>query len=92
MTFRNEKELKEPRKNREVEHEIEVNRPEFSQDQDTTSNVKEVGEDKKEPYKPLPPFPSRMTVKTPKIDEANQEILETFRKVEINIPLLDAIK
>ena len=26
------------------------------------------------------------------MDEANQEILETFRKVEINIPLLDAIK
>ena len=26
------------------------------------------------------------------MNEANQEILETFRKVEINIPLLDAIK
>ena len=26
------------------------------------------------------------------MNEANQEILETFRKVDINIPLLDAIK
>jgi len=52
--------LKEPRTNREVEHEIEVNKPEPNQDQDTTSNVKEVGEDKKEPYKPLPPSPSRL--------------------------------
>ena len=33
-----------------------------------------------------------MREKTPKVDEANQEILETFRKVEINIPLPDAIK
>ncbi|XP_027347944.1 uncharacterized protein LOC113859339 [Abrus precatorius] len=28
----------------------------------------------------------------PKIEEAEKEILETFRKVEVNIPLLDAIK
>ncbi|KAI4347758.1 hypothetical protein L6164_008541 [Bauhinia variegata] len=27
-----------------------------------------------------------------KHEEANKEILETFRKVEVNIPLLDAIK
>ena len=64
MTLRSGKELKEPRKNREVEHEIEVNKPkakpEPNQDKDTTSNVKEVGEDKKEPYKPLPPSPSRL--------------------------------
>jgi len=31
-------------------------------------------------------------VENPKVDQANQEILETFRKVEINIPLIDAIK
>jgi len=30
--------------------------------------------------------------KTPDANEANQEILETFRKVEINISLLNAIK
>ncbi|XP_031393661.1 uncharacterized protein LOC116205261 [Punica granatum] len=37
-----------------------------------------------------PPFPSRFA--RAKKEEAEQEILETFRKVEVNIPLLDAIK
>nr|XP_027120388.1 uncharacterized protein LOC113737344 [Coffea arabica] len=38
----------------------------------------------------LPPFPSRLE-KSKKQDK-KKEILEVFRKVEINIPLLDAIK
>ena len=92
ITLRSGKELKEHRKNGEVEHEIEVNKPEPNQDQDTTSNVKEVAKDKKEPYKPLPLFSSRLRGKTLKVDEANQENLETFRMVEINIPFLDTIK
>ena len=37
-----------------------------------------------------PPFPSRF--KQSKKGEQEKEILETFRKVEVNIPLLDAIK
>ncbi len=37
-----------------------------------------------------PPFPERFA-KSKKEKEA-KEILETFRKVEVNIPLLDAIK
>ncbi|XP_062093481.1 uncharacterized protein LOC133799483 [Humulus lupulus] len=41
-------------------------------------------------YVTTPPFPSRM-IKTKK-DEVEQEILETFRKIEVNIPLLDFIK
>ncbi|XP_048228283.1 uncharacterized protein LOC112534948 [Ricinus communis] len=41
-------------------------------------------------HTPLPPFPSRLA--KPKEDEQEKEILDTFRKVEINIPLLDAIK
>ncbi|XP_062080417.1 uncharacterized protein LOC133785179 [Humulus lupulus] len=41
-------------------------------------------------YVTTPPFPSRLR-KTKK-NEAEQEILETFLKVEVNIPLLDAIK
>ncbi|KAL5555792.1 hypothetical protein UlMin_038028 [Ulmus minor] len=36
------------------------------------------------------PFPSRFT--TTKKEEHEKEILETFRKVQVNIPLLDAIK
>ncbi|XP_027152195.1 uncharacterized protein LOC113752274 [Coffea eugenioides] len=38
----------------------------------------------------LPPFPSRL--KKSKKQDKEKEILEVFRKVEINIPLLDAIK
>uniref|UniRef100_A0A803QRD5 Retrotransposon gag protein n=1 Tax=Cannabis sativa TaxID=3483 RepID=A0A803QRD5_CANSA len=37
-----------------------------------------------------PPFPSKL--KNTKKEEVDKEILETFRKVEVNIPLLDAIK
>ena len=47
-----------------------------------------------EELRPIPlPFPQRM-VQSKKLAEASQEkeILETFQKVEINIPLLDAIK
>ncbi|CAN6560240.1 unnamed protein product [Malus baccata var. baccata] len=36
------------------------------------------------------PFPSRF--KQTKKEEADKDILETFRKVQVNIPLLDAIK
>ncbi|CAN6567568.1 unnamed protein product [Malus baccata var. baccata] len=36
------------------------------------------------------PFPSRFT--QTKKEEAEKDILETFRKVQVNIPLLDAIK
>ncbi|KAH9734147.1 hypothetical protein KPL71_017278 [Citrus sinensis] len=38
----------------------------------------------------LPPFPSRF--KQSEKEEQEKEILETFRKREVNIPLLDAIK
>ncbi|KAJ9145862.1 hypothetical protein P3X46_028192 [Hevea brasiliensis] len=38
----------------------------------------------------LPPFPCRLAKN--KKEEQEKEILETFRKVEVNIPLLDAIK
>ncbi|KAM1774919.1 hypothetical protein ACFX12_044235 [Malus domestica] len=36
------------------------------------------------------PFPSRF--KQTKKEEAEKDILETFRRVQVNIPLLDAIK
>ena len=53
-------------------------RPESDQDHDTTPNTKEVGMNKREPYRQLPPFPSRLRW--------------TILEVEINIPLVDAIK
>ncbi|KAK8317020.1 hypothetical protein V6Z12_A13G081800, partial [Gossypium hirsutum] len=37
-----------------------------------------------------PPFPGRLA--RDKKEKEEKEILETFRKVEVNIPLLDAIK
>jgi len=42
------------------------------------------------PSIPLP-FPPR-AIPSKKMEEVDREILETFKKVEVNIPLLDAIK
>ncbi|TYG46003.1 hypothetical protein ES288_D11G221200v1 [Gossypium darwinii] len=41
-------------------------------------------------YVPKAPFPQRL--RNEKSDDVNAEILETFRKVQVNIPLIDAIK
>ncbi|KAL1093633.1 hypothetical protein V6Z11_D06G044100 [Gossypium hirsutum] len=41
-------------------------------------------------YLPKAPFPKRL--RKEKLDDVNAEILETFRKVQVNIPLFDAIK
>ncbi|KAJ0577075.1 putative aspartic peptidase domain superfamily [Helianthus annuus] len=41
-------------------------------------------------FNPIAPFPSRL--RSTKKEREEQEIMETFRKVEVNIPLLDAIK
>ena len=46
--------------------------------------------DLQQPLIPLP-FPPR-AIPNKKMEEAKKEILETFRKVEVNIPLLDALK
>ena len=44
------------------------------------------------PYYPPPPYPNRLKPKTKKMEELDKEILNTFKKVEINIPLLDAVR
>ena len=41
-------------------------------------------------YKPVPPYPQRL--RQEKKIQFTQDIFETLRKVEINIPLIDAIK
>jgi len=46
--------------------------------------------DLQQPHIPLP-FPPR-AIPNKKMEEVDKEILETFRKVEVNIPLLDVIK
>jgi len=48
--------------------------------------------DSSQSYSPLPPYPNRLKPKTKKLEELDQEILNTFKKVEINIPLLDVVR
>ena len=43
-------------------------------------------------YSPPPPYPIRLKPKTKKMKELDIEILNTFKKVEINIPLLYAVR
>jgi len=44
------------------------------------------------PSSPLPPYPNRLKPKNKKMEELDKEILNTFKKVEINIPLFDVIR
>ncbi|XP_050248936.1 uncharacterized protein LOC126696203 [Quercus robur] len=41
-------------------------------------------------YKPVPPFPQALAES--RKDEKNKDLYETFRRCEVNIPFLDAIK
>ncbi|XP_014500130.1 uncharacterized protein LOC106761129 [Vigna radiata var. radiata] len=41
---------------------------------------------------PPPPYPNRLKPRNKNMEELDQEILNTFKKVEINIPLLDVVK
>ena len=86
VILRSGKELQEPSKKvtKYVEDELEKNEliPKFQYAQPTRA-------------KPLllvipPPFPSQFAKS--KKEEQEKDFLETFRKVEVNIPLLDAIK
>ncbi|XP_027060849.1 uncharacterized protein [Coffea arabica] len=90
MTLRSGKEVEGPApvapkdKNEDcIEKELE--------EEGTPGTNKEVIRNPAVPIKPNPPpFPSRL--ERPKKQDKEKEILEMFRKVEINIPLLDAIK
>ncbi|KAK9155104.1 hypothetical protein Sjap_002584 [Stephania japonica] len=89
ITLRNGRELKEPQprsqasKANKEEHELEVL---LSRSKQTEKPEKEVPQS----FTVRPPFPQRLILNKKKEEE--KEILETFRKVEINIPLLDALK
>ncbi|KAK8680587.1 hypothetical protein V6N13_109529 [Hibiscus sabdariffa] len=54
---------------------------------DDAATQKENPELEESPYAPKPPFPSRFIKKDKQAEE--KEILDVFRKVEINIPLLE---
>ncbi|WVY89611.1 hypothetical protein V8G54_035125 [Vigna mungo] len=42
-------------------------------------------------YSPPPPYPNWLKPRNKKMEELDQEILNTFKKMEINIPLLDVV-
>ena len=52
-TLRNGKELQKPRKNREVELKLEVKGAEPESNIDSNQTTREIGEKKREPYKPI---------------------------------------
>ncbi|XP_031276919.1 uncharacterized protein LOC116135362 [Pistacia vera] len=86
VTLRSRKELKEPSKaarGEEIKKEVVAPQPQTDQPR---------GLDSEQPKALMtnPPFPTRLTKS--KKEEEEKEILKTFRKVEVNIPLLDAIK
>ncbi|XP_052626959.1 uncharacterized protein LOC128133527 [Lactuca sativa] len=79
------------KKPREEEEEIEI----IPIEEPIVKNDAQVGAPKKTtplvtPIATQPPFPSRLATSKKNMEE--KEILDTFRKVEVNIPLLDAIK
>ncbi|XP_071923302.1 uncharacterized protein [Coffea arabica] len=90
MTLRSGKEVQEP----------EPVIPKDKDDERIEKELEEEGTDNKNakvPSNPIPtsktnppPFPSRL--EKPKKQDKEKEVLKIFRKVEINIPLLDAIK
>ncbi|KAH9698812.1 hypothetical protein KPL71_024142 [Citrus sinensis] len=86
VILRSGNELQEPNKKvtKHVEDELEKNElmPKSQDAQPTRA--------KPLPIVIPPPFPSRFAKS--KKEEQEKDILETFRKVEVNIPLLDAIK
>ncbi|KAJ8638592.1 hypothetical protein MRB53_012859 [Persea americana] len=90
ITLRSGKELKEPSKEvsqRAIEEEIEK---EDAMPQLQATQPKDSSDTQPPAMVILPPFPSRFAKS--KKEEHEKDILETFRKVEVNIPLLDAIK
>ncbi|KAL7605579.1 uncharacterized protein LOC111886763 [Lactuca sativa] len=79
------------KKSRDEEEEIEI----IPIEEPIAKNDTQAGAPKKTtplvtPIATHPPFPSRLA--TSKKNMEGKEILDTFRKVEVNIPLLDAIK
>ncbi|XP_071916696.1 uncharacterized protein [Coffea arabica] len=90
ITLRSGKELPEPSKRiseQAIEEELEK---EGNVSQPRALEQPDFGEKSTQVVTPPPPFPSRLAKS--KKQEQEQEILDTFRKVEVNIPLLDAIK
>ncbi|XP_027152320.1 uncharacterized protein LOC113752407 [Coffea eugenioides] len=90
ITLRSGKELPEPSKRiseQAIEEELEK---EGNVSQPRALEQPDFGEKSTQVVTPPPPFPSRFAKSKKRKQE--QEVFDIFRKVEVNIPLLDAIK
>jgi len=99
IMLRSGKELEEQRSKQiemEEEEEIETKlsikkkHPSPSKTETTTNTPKIIPHSMNSSFKTIPPFP--MSFSRSKKEDKEKEILEVFKKVEQNIPLLDAIK
>ena len=99
IMLRSGKELEEKRSKQiemEEEEEIETElstkkkHPSPSQIETTTNTLKVSPQSMTSSFKTIPPFP--VSSSRSKKEDKEKEILEVFKKVELNIPLLDAIK
>jgi hypothetical protein len=99
IMLRSGKELEEKRsKQIEIEEEEEIEtelstkkeHPHPLQTETSTNTPKVTPHSMNSSFKTIPPFP--MSSSRSKKEEKEKEILEVFKKVELNIPLLDVIK
>ena len=76
----------------EIETELSTKKehPPSSQTETSTNTPKVTPHSMNYSFKTIPPFP--MSYSRSKKEDKEKEILEVFKKVELNIPLLDAIK
>jgi len=76
----------------EIETELSTKKkhPSPSQTEITTNTSKVIPQSMNSNFKTIPPFP--VSSSRSKKEDKEKEILEVFKKVELNIPLLDAIK
>ena len=93
ITLRSGKELQENRSSPSIrrDHALdEEDEKEVKPTHQPLNPPKALNNDPPKVFVPRPPFPERFS--KCKKEEEEKEILETFRKIEVNIPLLDAIK
>ena len=76
---------------KEIETELSSKKkPTHSQTKRTTTTLKVTHHSMNSNFKIIPPFP--MSSSRSKKEDKEKEILEVFKKVELNITLIDAIK
>ncbi|XP_040947357.1 uncharacterized protein [Gossypium hirsutum] len=93
ITLRSRKELRSTLKkiqNSEEEDETEVKKVRFSDIEEENLALPKADLQPSQATPKEVPFPQRL--RKEKSDDVNAEILETFQKVQVNVPLIDAIK